>query len=173
MGVAGDSILFEGWLQGVDATKLLLALLPVWVLGAFIGMLVRCRRCCSYPHCVSCRKDLCTHRGLTRLSGTQLPRPRWLETSTRFGAFWLSSPSGVLLRRFALAVHGFVIARHVFSCKSRFFFHYIADMCCAEKYGATAPSQEHFTPLLQLYGVSCKEKASTCSCQMSHLMSMP
>lgn len=40
MGVAGDSLLFEGW-QGVDATKLLLALLPVWILGAFIGMLVR------------------------------------------------------------------------------------------------------------------------------------
>ena len=41
----------------------------------------------------------------------QLPRPRWLETSTRFGAYWMSSPSGVLLRRFTLAVHGFVIAR--------------------------------------------------------------
>jgi hypothetical protein len=41
----------------------------------------------------------------------QLPRPRWLETSTRFGAYWMSSPSGVVLRRFALAVHGFVIAR--------------------------------------------------------------
>ena len=40
MGVAGDSLLFEGWLQGTDATKLLITLLPVWILGAMIGMLV-------------------------------------------------------------------------------------------------------------------------------------
>ncbi len=41
MGVAGDSFGLEGWLQGLDASKLLIALLPVWILGAFIGMLVR------------------------------------------------------------------------------------------------------------------------------------
>ena len=41
MGVAGDSFLVEGWLQGVDASKILIALLPVWILGALIGMLVR------------------------------------------------------------------------------------------------------------------------------------
>lgn len=45
MGLAGDSLLFEGWLQGSDATKLLIALLPVWILGAVIGMLVR------FPYC--------------------------------------------------------------------------------------------------------------------------
>ena len=45
MGLAGDSLLFEGWLQGTDATKLLIALLPVWILGALIGMLVRPRLC--------------------------------------------------------------------------------------------------------------------------------
>lgn len=95
MGVAGDSFLVEGWLQGVDASKILIALLPVWILGALIGML--------------------------------LPRPRWLETSTRFGAYWLSSPSGVLLRRFTLAVHGFVIAREVWRhCTIPGTFHAIA-----------------------------------------------
>lgn len=41
MGMAGDSLGLEGWLQGLDASKLLIALLPVWILGAFIGMLVR------------------------------------------------------------------------------------------------------------------------------------
>ncbi|KAL0041449.1 hypothetical protein WJX79_003695 [Trebouxia sp. C0005] len=95
MGAAGDSLGLEGWLQGLDASKLLIALLPVWILGAFIGML--------------------------------LPRPRWLETSTRFGAYWLSSPSGVLLRRFALAIHGFVIAREVWRhCTIPGTFHAIA-----------------------------------------------
>ncbi|DBA94873.1 TPA: hypothetical protein ACH3X1_002407 [Trebouxia sp. C0004] len=96
MGMAGDSLGLEGpWLQGLDASKLLIALLPVWILGAFIGML--------------------------------LPRPRWLETSTRFGAFWMSSPSGVLLRRFTLAVHGFVIAREVWRhCTIPGTFHAIA-----------------------------------------------
>lgn len=58
MGVAGDTMLFEGWLQGVDATKLLLALLPVWMLGAFIGMLVRYWHCWSY--CYSLVKA-CAH----------------------------------------------------------------------------------------------------------------
>ena len=53
-------------------------------------------------------------RQLTRDCGfLQLPRPRWLETSTRFGAYWLAGPSGVLLRRCYLALHGFVIARQV------------------------------------------------------------
>ena len=41
MGSAGDSFGLEGWLQGLDASKLLIALLPVWILGAVIGMLVR------------------------------------------------------------------------------------------------------------------------------------
>ena len=43
MGVAGDSFGLEGagWLQGLDASKLLIALLPVWILGACMGMLVR------------------------------------------------------------------------------------------------------------------------------------
>lgn len=93
--MAGDGLLFEAGWTGVDATKLLLALLPVWILGAFIGLL--------------------------------LPRPRWLETSTRFGAYWMYSPSGVLLRRFALAVHGFVIAREVWRhCTIPGTFHAIA-----------------------------------------------
>lgn len=95
MRVAGDSFAFEGWLQSMDASKLLIALLPVWILGALMGML--------------------------------LPRPRWLETSTRFGAYWLAGPSGVLLRRCYLAVHGFVIAREVWRhCTIPGTFHAIA-----------------------------------------------
>lgn len=43
----------------------------------------------------------------------QLPRPKWLETSSNVTSYWLASPSGVLLRRFTLAVQGIVIARHV------------------------------------------------------------
>ena len=61
MGVAGDTMLFEGWLQGVDATKLLLALLPVWMLGAFIGMLVRYWHCWSYCYSASVGEGLCTY----------------------------------------------------------------------------------------------------------------
>ncbi len=115
MGVAGDGLLYEGWLQGLDASKLLIALLPVWILGALIGMLVRaylsCRCLPMTCKIVARRLTACLVRQLTHAySLLQLPRPRWLETSTRFGAYWLSSPSGVLLRRFTLAVHGFVIA---------------------------------------------------------------
>lgn len=120
MGVAGDSNTLEGWLQGTDASRLLIALLPVWILGALIGMLV-----CGW---IPARRDIITwapsppvlHSSRvfafsthTSQSVLQLPRPRWLETSTRVGAYWLSSPSGVLLRRFALALQGFVIARYV------------------------------------------------------------
>ena len=43
----------------------------------------------------------------------------------------------------------------------------------AGKYGVTAPFQGHSMPLLQLCGACCKEKDSTCSYPMSHLMSMP
>ena len=41
----------------------------------------------------------------------QLPRPRWIATSSKVSAYWLASPSGVLLRRFTLAIQGFVIVR--------------------------------------------------------------
>lgn len=111
-----------------------------------------------------------------RNSNLQLPRPRWLETSTRFGAYWLSSPSGVLLRRFTLAVHGFVIARQVGRtilptnfCLLR---HNHLPRTCTGKCGVIAQSQAPSTQLLLLCGAYCKGKASTCNSLVSHHMSM-
>lgn len=108
MGWSGDVYDRDYWWQNTQISTVLLALLPVWLLGACIGLLVS--QSFRVLHAVA-DSGLAP---LTSLSAcTQLPRPRWLETSSRVGAFWLASPSGVLFRRFTLAVQGAVIARQV------------------------------------------------------------
>ena len=71
MGLAGDSFAFDGWLQDMDASKLLIALLPVWILGALMGMLV-CSTC-SHMRCDVRKAKFC----LSSPRSMQLPRKLW------------------------------------------------------------------------------------------------
>ena len=111
-----DAVTSDGWWESTQFCRLLLALLPVWLLGACIGLLVRIKAVAALLHAITCAVGQhCTADVFAIDSASfcvQLPRPKWLATSSKV-TYWLASPSGVLLRRLTLAVQGIAIARHV------------------------------------------------------------
>ncbi len=95
---------------GDDITLLLYFVLPVWLLGTLVGLLVRC-----------IGRSWCLWLGGTTVSSIpfilalhpQLPRPKWLETWTRTSTLLLPTPMGVFFRRTALLCHAGLIVRCV------------------------------------------------------------
>lgn len=123
------------WSQG-DVFSLLFALLPVWLLGTLVGLLVSVAqipwpfllprtpfpatacpaRCSLKGHPLKERARL----GTTRIELTcgpahaaQLPRPKWLDSLSRPSALLLTTSPGIFLRRAVIFCHGAFIVRYV------------------------------------------------------------
>ena len=93
-------------LNSASLVQVLLAVLPAWLFGAFVGYLVGCRDAPDPLHAAE--------PALTRPPAPQLPRPRWLTSGTKSGAAWVfGAPPGSGIRRMALLYHAAVICREV------------------------------------------------------------
>lgn len=107
MGVATTSLPVGSIVGAGDATTLLYFVLPVWILGTIVGLLVRgllYRPWLSQHH----KLRVSSH---VILAPPQLPRPKWLETWTRTSSLLLPAPVGLFFRRTALLCHAGLIVR--------------------------------------------------------------
>ena len=118
----GFTALEGSWLEGQNAlVSTAVGALTFWLLGAVVGLLVstalvaivrnaryrdrKRRGRFAVPGCC----ETTTAQKLCRC--VQLPRPKWLATSSFLGPSAFYSPAGVLVRRLSLLFQGLYILR--------------------------------------------------------------